>query len=191
MAVIWMLRLGVSFHKCLPQGAIGCTLVGLLCACMASAHQCCVVLSWYRVGWGMHEEGKARFVLCDLTACMTLVILARNHVAFPVVFSPVLVFAIHGWAIPFAGCRLVADIYLHLLNLLVLVLLLVESQMSTLQSISWLNFIACVMLASVLPGIANLLYEARCRAAFAQSRAELHQLSRFWSDAAWLSYFVF
>lgn len=75
------------------------------------------MLSWYRVGWGQHELGKAQLILCDLIACMVIVLLARTHVAFPVVFGPFLVFAVHGWAIPFAGCCLVADIYLLMRHL--------------------------------------------------------------------------
>ena len=145
MAFIWMLRLklAVSFHKCCPQFSIICSLVGTLCVCMGCAHQCTAMLSWYRVGWGQHERGKAQFTLCDLTACMVIVLLARTHVAFPVVFDPWLMFAVHGWAIPFASCHLVADIYLHLLNMLVLLLLLIEEAVSTGVAFSWIQALTC------------------------------------------------
>ena len=97
MASIWLLRLTVSYQKCSPQGAVGCSVIGLLCALLSSCHQCTAVLSWYRVGWGTHEAGKARYILCDLTGCMVIVLLARGHVAAPVVLSPFLVFVLHGW----------------------------------------------------------------------------------------------
>ena len=187
MAFIWMLRLAVSFHKCYPQGSVKCSLVGTLCACMGCAHQSTAMLSWYRVGWGQHEKGKAQLIMCDLTACMVIVLLARTHVAFPVVFSPLLVFAVHGWAIPFASCRLVSDIYLHLLNMLVLLLLMIEKAVSTGVAFSWLHALTCLTLASILPAVANLLFEARCRAAFMRNRGQLHLLGTFWHTACWLA----
>ena len=116
------------------------------------------MLSWYRVGWGQHEKGKAQLIMCDLTACMVIVLLARTHVAFPVVFSPLLVFAVHGWAIPFASCRLVSDIYLHLLNMLVLLLLMNEQAVSTGVALGWIHALTCLTLASILPAVANLIF---------------------------------
>lgn len=145
------------------------------------------MLSWYRVGWGQHEKGKAQLIVCDLTACMVIVLLARTRVAFPLVFSPFLVFAVHGWAIPFASCRLVSDIYLHLLNMLVLLLLMIEQAVSTGVALSWIHALTCLTMASILPALANLLFEARCRAAFMRSRGQLHLLGTFWHKACWLA----
>ena len=191
MAMLWISRLAISYQRCMPHGAIGCSVVGVICAVMNSCHQCTAVLSWYRVGWGMHETGKARYILCDLTACMVLVLLARDHVHFPVVFSPVLVFTLHGWAIPFAGCRLAVDIYLHALNMLVLMLLMLEQHWSKIQGLSLSTVIAGVTIACILPGIANMLFEARCRVDFMRSRGELHLLNSFWSITASLSYILY
>ena len=187
MAFIWMLRLAVSFHKCYPQGSLERSLVGTLCACTGCAHQSTAMLSWYPVGWGQHELGKAQLILCDLIACMVIVLLARTHVAFPVVFSPFLVFAVHGWAIPFASCRLVADIYLHLVNMLVLLLLMIEQAVSTGVALSWIRALTCLTLASILPAVTNLLFEARCRSAFMRNRGQLHLLGAFWHKACWLA----
>ena len=191
MAVIWILRLAVSYQKCTPQGAIGCSMVGCICSMMSSCHQCAAVLSWYRVGWGMRETGKARYILCDLTACMVIVILARDHVSFPVVFSPILVFTLHGWAVPFASCRLAVDIYLHALNLFVLMMLMLEQHMSAAAGLAWSKVLAGVTCACIVPGIANTLFEARCRAAFMHSRGELHLMNSFWSIASSWSHFVY
>ena len=191
MAAIWMLRLAIGYQKCSPQGAVGCSLVGVLCAMMSACHQCTAVLSYHRVGWGLHEAGKACYILCDLTACMIITILAKDHVRFPIMFSPVLVFALHGWAVPFAGCRLAVDIYLHALNFFVLMLLMTDRQLRTLPSVTCVTLSLSVIFALIVPGSANVLYEARCRAAFMRSRGELNTLSSFWSKAASLSYFIY
>ena len=190
MATLWISRLAISYQRCYPQGAVGCSVVGVICAMMCSCHQCTAVLSWYRVGWGMDETGKARYILCDLTACMVLVILARNHVAFPVVFSPVLLFTLHGWAIPFAGCRVAVNIYLHGLNMLVLMMLMLEQHWSKIAGLSLSTVLAGVTIACILPGTANVLFEARCRVDFMRSRGELHLLNSFWSIAASMSCFL-
>ena len=191
MAIIWMLRLAIGYQKCSPQGAVGCSLVGVLCAMMSACHQCTAVLSYHRVGWGLHEAGKACYILCDLTACMIIVLLAKDHVGFPIVFSPVLVFALHGWAVPFAGCRLAVDVYLHALNLFVLLLLMTDQQLRTLPGVSCVTLFLSVIFALVLPGSANVLYEARCRAEFIRSRGEVNTLNSFWSKTARLSYFIY
>ncbi len=191
MAVVWMLRLAISYQKCSPQGAVGCSLVGVICAMMSACHQCTAVLSWYRVGWGLHEAGKACYILCDLSACMIIVILAHDHVGFPVVFSPVFVFVLHGWAVPFAGCRLAVDINLHALNMFVLMLLMTDQQLRSSVSCSWITVVSSVIFALILPGSVNVLYEARCRAEFVQSSGHLNLLNSFWSTAASLSYCVY
>ena len=185
MAVVWMLRLLITSRRCTPQAALGCTVVGLMCASMSSIHQCCAVMSWYRVGWGTRERGKSAFLLSDLTACMVLVILTRGRVDFPIVFQPALVFTLHGWAILFAGCRLVADVYLHILNLMVLILLSVEQAMHQTFGLSWLSFIILLLIASIFPLLANIQFEARCRKAFLARHARSDMLGDFWSSASW------
>ena len=191
MAVIWMLRLAIGYQKCSPQGTVGCSLVGVMCAMMSACHQCTAVLCYHRVGWGLHEAGKACYILLDLTACMIIVILARDHVGFPIVFSPVLVFALHGWAVPFAGCRLAVDMYLHALNIFVLMLLMTDQQLRKLPSVSCVTLLSSAIFALIVPGSANVLYEARCRAEFMQSRGQVNTLSSFWSNAAKLSFFMY
>ena len=184
MAMVWMLRLLITSSRCMPQAALGCTMVSLMCASMSSIHQCCAVMSWYRVGWGTRERGKSAFLLSDLTACMVLVILTRGRVNFPIVFQPALVFTLHGWAILFAGCRLIADIYLHILNLMVLILLSAEQAMHHNFDISWLSLTVLLLMASIFPLLANIRFEARCRKAFLARRARSDMLGDFWSSAS-------
>ena len=183
MAVVWMIRLLVGFRQCTPQTSLICSVVALLCASMSSLHQCCSVMSWYRVGWGIKEKGKAQFLLCDLAHCMALVLLVRGtKMSWPAIFDPALVFALHGWAIPFAGCRLIADIHMHVLNMFVLILLTIENAAHKSVVPSWPSMTMLVLVASILPLLVNIRFEAVCRKRFLLRRRQQRQsLGQFWS----------
>ena len=89
---------------------------------------------------------------------------------------------VHGWAIPFGGFRLSADIYLHLLN--VQVYLFTKLQFHGMHNTTWpipptalLAFLTCTL----IPVAMNIVFEANIRAAYlARRNLPANRLSNFW-----------
>ena len=140
------------------------------------------------------ESRKAKIWVLDAIACMFTVILfferedLRRHGAKPsllLVSSPMVVYSIHGWSVPFAGFRLIADLCLHALNLQVYITMKIQQEWVRSDPVDLLACLKTGLLAfclnCLLPLMVNLVYEANVRSAFlAQRGLSQRRLRPFW-----------
>ena len=180
MMLVWVTRLAVTLSQCAPPNSLGCYAIGGTCTSMAVVHAFGLVCSYLRIGWGLMERHKVQLMLIDLTACMVLVLICGGHQSFPIVFNPITVCLLHGWMIPFIGCRLITDLVLHFLNVVVLVILLVDTSFRE-DALPWQSVFVTVILSSVLPLFVNLLHEARYRVRFMHEQQQQFRAGALWS----------
>lgn len=122
----------------------------------------------------------------------------RQHAFYGVCGKPYVLFAIyrswsrqfhlarsvqvHGWAIPFGGFRLSADIYLHLLN--VQVYLFTKLQFHGMHNTTWPmppTALLALLTCTLIPVAINIVFEANIRAAYlARRNLSPNHLSNFW-----------
>lgn len=179
MALVWLTRVTVVYLHCKPPFSPGCTIVGLTCAFMGLAHTYIAVSSSH-FNMRLKERAKAQLIVLDLTACMFVVLLSDGQQSFPILFSPVMVYVIHGWMVPFGGCRLVADMLLHSLNLMVLTILQLDAS-SRGSSLTWQSCVVLVLACCLLPLCVNMVHEARYRVRFMRQQRQHFNASPLWS----------
>ena len=186
MALIWMTRLSslqtkvVSFS--LP--------LSCMFAIMAALHSFNAVAILRNAAVCCSESRKAKLLLLDAVVCMiTVVTYVGRHdgsrSSLLLLSSPFILYAIHGWSIPFAGFRFVADLYLHGLCLQIYVILQMQQEwMHSGLSNYWIipgRALLAFCVCSLVPLLVNLCYEANVRLSFLNMRrVSPRQLGRFW-----------
>ena len=200
MTVVWTTRVSNIQGTSLP-------FMGMLSAIdlmMTVVHAFSVVTILYNASVCCSETRKARIWVLDAVACMFTVILfveredLRWDGAKPsllLVSSPIIVYSIHGWSVPFAGFRLVADLCLHALNLQVYIIMKFQQEWARADPTDILAVVktSCVAFCfnSIAPLMVNLVYEANVRSAFlAQRGLSQRKLSGFWLTMLKYSFYV-
>ena len=111
------------------------------------------------------------------------------------VSSPIVMYSVHGWSVPFAGFRFVADIFLHALNLQIYAIIRLQHEWIRVGPVDILGALntGCWMfcLDGLLPLMVNLFYEANVRSAFLASRGlSQRELGRFWLTVLKYSFYA-
>ena len=181
MAIVWLTRVTIIYSHCKPPFSPGCATVGLTCTFMALAHIHIAVASSPYMKLRLQERYKAHLILLDLTACMFVVLISAGRHSFPILFNPVIVCVLHGWMIPFGGCRLVADLLLHSINLMVFIILQLDAFCRG-SSPTWQDCVVLVLFSCLLPVCVNLVHEAHYRVRFMRQQQPF-DASPIWSAA--------
>lgn len=185
MALIWTTRLISLQTRVVSFNApLSCTFAG-----MAALHSFNAVAILRNAAVCCSESRKAKLLLLDAMVCMITVITyvgrQEDIKSSALLSSPFVLYAIHGWSIPFAGFRFVADLFLHSLCLQIYVILqLQQASMHAGLTNYWiiprravLAFCAC----SLIPLLVNLCYEANVRLSYLNMRrVSPRRLGRFW-----------
>ena len=189
MTLVWTARLGSLQNKNVPLVA----LLSAIYTTMITVHISSAVTILRNASVCSPETRKAKIWLLDLVACMSTVILwvGRGDLkhgsksSLLLVSSPLIVYSIHGWSVPFAGFRLVADLLLHALNLQVYILMKIQQEWAQDDPLNVLAVLKTGFILfcfnSILPLMINLMYEAHVRSAFlAQRGLSQQRLPYFW-----------
>ncbi len=190
MALIWMTRLSSLQTRLVPFRAALSAIFAILAAVhsfnafaiLCNATVCC------------SESRKAKVLVMDALACMVTVVMyvERQELAIDgskssmlLVSSPFVVYSIHGWSVPFAGFRFVADLFLHTLNLQIyLIMRLQQEWMRAGPADFWAAFTTAIpifCICSLIPLMINLFYEANVRSAYlTERRLSQRRMGRFW-----------
>ena len=189
MTLVWVARFGSLQTKNVPFGAM----LSAVYTTMIIVHTSVAVIILRNASVCSSETRKARIWLLDAMACMFTVILfvEREDLrhepkrSLLLVSSPVIVYSIHGWSVPFAGFRLVADLFLHALNLQAYVTMKIQQKWVQGGPIDVLGDLktGCIVFCfnSIIPFLVNLVYEANVRSAFLAQRGLSQQiLPYFW-----------
>ena len=200
MTVVWTTRFSSIQSKNMP-------FVSMLSAIhifMAAVHAFSVVTILRNASVCCSETRKAKIWVLDAVACMFTVILfverddLRWHDTKPsllLVSSPIVVYSIHGWAVPFAGFRLIADLCLHALNLQMYIIMKFQQEWACAEPTDMLGVIetGCVAFCfnSIVPLMVNLVYEANIRSAFlTQHGLSQAKLRDFWLTVLKYSFYA-
>lgn len=188
MTLVWAARLGSLQNKNVPFVAM----LSAIYTTMIIVHTSVAVTILRNASVCSSETTKAKFWLLDAIACMFTVILFvgredLKHEPKPsllLVSSPAVVYSIHGWSVPFAGFRLVADFFLHALNLQAYITMRVQQEWALGNPIDVLAVLktGCIVFCnSIIPLLVNLVYEANVRSAFLAQRGLSQQtMPCFW-----------
>lgn len=189
MTLVWAARFANLQIKNVPFA----TMLSALYTTMIIIHTSIAVSILRNASVCSSETRKAKIWLLDAIACMFTVILCvgrgdLRHEPKPsylLVSSPVVVYSIHGWSVPFAGFRLIADLSLHALNLQVYITMKIQQEWAQGGPIDMLAVLktGCVLFCfnSIIPLVVNLVYEANVRSIFLAHRGMSQQrLPLFW-----------
>lgn len=189
MALVWTARFGSLQNRNVPFAAM----LSAIYTTMIVVHTSSAVTILRNASVCSSETRKAKIWILDTTACMLTVILCIGRgdlkhgpkSSVLLVSSPLVVYSIHGWSVPFAGFRLVADLYLHAINLQVYITMKIQQERAQDGPCNVLAVLktGCVLFCinSIIPLMVNLVYEARIRSAFLAQRGLSQQtLPYFW-----------
>ncbi len=190
MALIWMTGLFSLQTRVIPFR------VGLssIFAIMAAVHSFNAVTILRNAAVCCSEKTKAKMLVLDALACMFTVVLfverhelkiSGNKPSLLLVSSPFVVYAIHGWSVPFAGFRFVADLFLHSLNVQIYVIMRIQQEWMRSSPIDYQSAagraFSAFCVCSIIPLMVNLFYEANVRSVYLTMRGLPHrQLGGFW-----------
>lgn len=178
-------------------GFFQCTALLYFFAVMTALHSFNAVAILRNAAVCCSESRKAKLLLLDAVVCMiTVVTYVGRHdgskSTLLLLSSPFVLYAIHGWSIPFAGFRFVADLYLHTLCLQMYVILQIQQEWMhaglrnywVIPGRAALAFCVC----SVIPLLVNLCYEASVRSSYLHMRrVPPRRLGHFWRSILMLS----
>ena len=189
MALVWAARLGSLQNKHVPFVAM----LSAVYMTMVIVHTFGAITVLRDASVCCSETRKAKVWLVDAIACMFTVILFVGradvkHEPTPsllLVSSPIVVYSIHGWSVPFAGFRLVADMSLHALNLQAYMTMKIQQEWARGGPIDVVAVLktacAAFCFSSIFPLMVNVVYEANIRSAFlAQRGLPQRRLPYFW-----------
>lgn len=200
MAVIWLTRLSSLHTRLLPFKAVLSTVFAI----MAVTHSFCALAILRNAAVCSSERRKAKILVVDALACMITVMMyvEREELirhgrksSLLLVSSPFVVYSIHGWSVPFAGFRLVADISLHILNLQIYLFMRVQQEwVHEGPSDYWAvakSAMTAFCVCSVVPLMINLFYEAHVRSQYLNMRrCRQSQMGRFWHTILKYSFYI-
>lgn len=200
LTLIWATRLSSLHDAAFPFRVI----LSVVFATMTMIHCFTAIAILRNASVCCSESRKAKLLVLNAMACMITVVmfveredLGRHgsKVSLLWVSSPIVVYSIHGWSVPFAGFRFVADIFLHALNLQIYVIMRVQHEWirpgpaDILGALSTGFVMFCV--DALLPLMLNLFYEANVRSAFLASRGlSQRRLGLFWLKVLKYSFYA-
>ena len=200
MTVVWTTRLSSIQSKSLPYASM----LSAIYSSMTFVHAFSVVIILVKASVCCSETRKAKIWVLDAAACMFTVILFVEREDWTLdgakpslllMSSPIVVYSIHGWSVPFAGFRLAADLCLHALNLQVYITMKFQQEWARADptDMSAVVKTGCALFCfnSIIPLVVNLLYEAQVRSAFlAQRRLSQQKLRGFWLTVLKYSFYT-
>ena len=190
MTLVWTARFGSLHIHSIPF----VTMLTAIYSTMTTVHAFTAVAILRNASVCCSESRKAKIWVLDAIACMFTVIMfvdqedstrQGSKPSLLLVSLPIVVYSVHGWSIPFAGFRLVADLCLHALNLQVYVIMKFQQEWVRNGSIDTLAVLkmGCVAFCcnTLIPLTLNLVYEANVRSAFlTHRRLSQRRLPNFW-----------
>ena len=190
MTMVWTTRFASVQDKNFPF----VTMLSAIYMAMTVVHAFCAVSMLRDGSVCCSETRKAKLWVLDAVVCMfTVIMFVERHdlkrqgtkPSLLLVSSPMVVYSIHGWSVPFAGFRLIADFCLHALNLQVFITMKFQQEWSRADPIDMLAVLKTGCLAfcfnTFIPLMVNLVYEGNVRSAFLTQRGlSQSRLRYFW-----------
>lgn len=199
LGLIWLTRfLSVQVRLVPYRHALS-----VLCVVMATVHSFNAVAILRFPAVCCVEARKIKLFVADALACMFTVVvyvgreeLTREGLqsSMLLVSSPLVVYSIHGWSLPFAGFRFAADLFLHGLNFQMYVIMRIQQELTRSGPVSFIavakSAFAAFCICSLIPLFVNLFYEANIRSSYlTQRRLTQAFMGPFWQTVSRYSYY--